>query len=55
MIGGLTFLKDWIIRSETSNALDKLFVRNISTGLEEELLFSDENIYVPGISLSTER
>ena len=51
LIGGLTFLKDWIIRSETSNALDKLFVRNISTGLEEELLFSDENIYVPGVSL----
>ena len=41
LIGGLTFLNDWIIRSETSNALDKLFVRNISTGLEEELLFSE--------------
>jgi oligopeptidase B len=51
LIGGLTFLKDWIIRSETSNALDKLFVRNISTGIEEELLFSDESIYVPGVSL----
>ena len=51
LIGGLTFLNDWIIRSETSNALDKLFVRNISTGFEEELLFSDENIYVPGVSL----
>ena len=31
LIGGLTFLNNWIIRSETSNALDKLFVRNIST------------------------
>jgi oligopeptidase B len=51
LIGGLTFLKDWIIRSETSNALDKLFVRNLSTGVEEELLFSDESIYVPGVSL----
>ncbi|MDA9643589.1 S9 family peptidase [Candidatus Pelagibacter sp.] len=51
LIGGLTFLKDWIIRSETSNALDKLFVRNVSTGAEEELIFSDENIYVPGVSL----
>jgi len=30
LIGGCTFLKNWIIRSETSNALDKLFVRNIS-------------------------
>ena len=45
------FLKNWIIRSETSNALDKLFVMNIATGLEEELIFSDEKVYVPNISL----
>ena len=51
LIGGLTFLKDWIIRSETSDALDKLFVKNISTGIEEELIFSNEKIYVPGVSL----
>jgi len=51
LIGGLTFLKNWIIRSETSNALDKLFVINIITEKEEELIFSDENIYVPGASL----
>jgi oligopeptidase B len=51
LIGGLTFLNNWIIRSETSDALDKLFVRNITTGLEEELIFSDENVYVPGVSL----
>ena len=51
LIGGLTFLNNWIIRSETSDALDKLFVMNISTKKEEELLFSNENIYVPGISL----
>ena len=52
LIGGCTFLKNWIIRSETSNALDKLFVRNISSGVEEELIFSNENVYVPGISLT---
>ncbi|MDC3184804.1 S9 family peptidase [Candidatus Pelagibacter sp.] len=52
LIGGLTFLKNWIIRSETSNALDKLFVRNISTNIEQELIFSDETIYVPGVSLT---
>ena len=51
LIGGCTFLNNWIIRSETSNALDKLFVREISTGIEEELIFSDENIYVPGVTL----
>ncbi|MDC0943942.1 S9 family peptidase [Candidatus Pelagibacter sp.] len=51
LIGGCTFLNNWIIRSETSNALDKLFVKNISTGKEEELIFSDEKVYVPGVSL----
>jgi oligopeptidase B len=51
LIGGCTFLKNWIIRSETSDALDKLFVKNIKTGLEEELVFSDEKVYVPGVSL----
>ncbi|WP_415275600.1 S9 family peptidase [Candidatus Pelagibacter sp. Uisw_116] len=51
LIGGLIFLKNWIIRSETSDALDKLFVKNITTGIEEELIFSDETVYVPGASL----
>ncbi|MDB3942752.1 prolyl oligopeptidase family serine peptidase, partial [Candidatus Pelagibacter sp.] len=51
LIGGCTFLNNWIIRSETSNALDKLFVKNISTGKEEELIFSNEKVYVPGVSL----
>ena len=51
LIGGLTFLKSWIIRSETSDALDKLFVKNIETGKEEELIFSDETVYVPSASL----
>ena len=51
LIGGLTFLSNWTIRSETSDALDKLFVKNNSTGIEEELIFSDEKVYVPGVSL----
>ncbi len=51
LIGGLTFLNNWIIRLETSDALDKLFVKNITTEQEEELIFSDEIIYVPGASL----
>ena len=51
LIGGLIFLENWIIRAEKSNALGKLFVKNKSTGLEEELIFSDEKIIVPGISL----
>ncbi len=51
LIGSCVFLKNWIIRSETSNALDKLFVRNNSTGHEEELIFNDEKVCVPNISL----
>jgi oligopeptidase B len=51
LIGGLTFLNNWIIRSETSDALDKLFVKNLKTEIEEELTFSDEKVYVPGVSL----
>ncbi len=51
LVGGLVFLNDWIIRSEKSNALRKLYLRNIKTSLEEELIFSDEKVIVPGISL----
>ena len=50
LIGNCVFLQNWIIRSETSNALDKLFVRNINTNIEKELIFSDEKVYVPNIS-----
>ena len=51
LIGGCVFLKNWIIRSEVSNALDKLFVKNISTGTEEELIFTDEKVCELNISL----
>ncbi|MDB3888244.1 S9 family peptidase [Candidatus Pelagibacter sp.] len=51
LIGGCVFLKNWIIRSEVSNALDKLFVKNISTGSEEELIFTDEKVCELNISL----
>ncbi|WP_440931456.1 S9 family peptidase [Candidatus Pelagibacter sp.] len=51
LVGGCTFLNNWILRSETSNALDKIFVKNIETGIEEELIFSDETVTVPGVSL----
>ena len=51
LIGGLIFLNDWIIRSETSNALAKLIVRNPKTDEEKDLTFVDEKVIVPGISL----
>ena len=51
LIGGIVFLKNWIIRSETSNALGKLIVRNPKTGEEHDLNFVDEKVIVPSISL----
>ncbi len=51
LIGGLVFLKNWIIRAETSNALSKLILRNPKTGEESDLNFVDEKVIVPGISL----
>ena len=51
LIGGLIFLKDWIVRSETSDALGKLILRNPKSNNEEEIIFSDEKVIVPGISL----
>ena len=51
LIGGLVFLNDWEIRSETSNALGKIFIKNIDTNKEEEIEFTDEKVIVPGVSL----
>ena len=52
LIGGLTFLNNWIIRSEVTNALGKIFVKNLENNIEEELIFSDEEVYDGGISLT---
>ena len=51
LIGGLVFLNHWIIRSETSNALRKIILRNPKTNEDEEIIFSDEKLIVPSISL----
>ncbi len=51
LIGGLIFLDDWILRTEVSDALSKIFVRNIKTNKEEQLIFTDEKVISPGVSL----
>ena len=51
VIGGLDFLDDFILRSEKSDAIPKLFVRNIKTNHEEEIKISNEAIGSPGFSL----
>ena len=51
LIGSLTFLNNWVLRSEVSNALAKIFVKNQNNGEEEEIIFTDEEVIEPGISL----
>ena len=51
VIGGFEFLDDYIIRSEKSDAIPKIYVRNIKTNKEEEIKISNEAIGVPSVSL----
>ena len=51
LIGGFVLLNDWMIRSERVDALPKLFIRNLKTNQEEELIISDEEIISPGMTL----
>ena len=51
LIGGLTFLNNWIIRGEISNALGKIFVKSLETNVEKEIKFTDEKVIDPGVSL----
>ena len=52
LIGNIVYLKNWMIRSEVTNALDKIFVRNLDSNTEEELIFTDEKVYDAGVSLT---
>ncbi len=51
VIGGFEFLDDYIIRTEKSDAIPKLYVRNLKNNTEEEIKVSNEVIGVPGVSL----
>ena len=51
LIGGFVLLNDWMIRSERVDAVPKLFVRNLKTNTEEELLISNEEIISPGVNV----
>ena len=50
VIGGFDFLDNWMIRGEMSNALPRLFVRNLKNNKEEELKFADEKVWSPSVS-----
>ena len=51
VIGDLEFLENYIVRGEKSDAISKIYVRNLKTNKEEEIKISKESIGVPGISL----
>ena len=51
VIGSFDFLDGYILRGEKSDAISKLYVRNIKTNEEEEIKISDEAIGVLSFSL----
>jgi len=51
LIGSFYLLNNWMVRSEVVDALPRLFVRNLKTNEEEELIVSDEEVISPGVSL----
>ena len=51
VIGNLDFLDDYFLRAEKSDAVTKIYVRNIKTHKEEEIKISEEAIGSPGASL----
>ena len=51
IIGGLEFSDNYILRGEKSNAISKLYVRNIKTNVEEEIKISEDEVGCIGISL----
>ncbi len=51
IVGGVNFLDSYIIRGESSDAIPKLYIRNLKTNKEEEIKISNEQVGSPGISL----
>tara|TARA_Y100000590_G_scaffold219205_1_gene248296 strand:- start:416 stop:2497 length:2082 start_codon:yes stop_codon:yes gene_type:complete len=51
LIGGFDLLYEWMIRSEVRDALAKLYVRNLKTNKEEELIITNEKVISPGTTL----
>ena len=51
LIGGFSLLNEWMVRGEVRDALAKLYVRNLNTNKEEELIITDEKVISPGTSL----
>ena len=51
IVGGIIFLDSHIIRGESSDAIPKLYIRDLKTNKEEEIKISNEQVGSPGASL----
>ena len=51
IIGSFDFLDNHMIRSESSDAIPKLYIRNLKTNKEEEIKISSEQVGSPGAFL----
>ena len=51
LIGDFNFLNEWMIRSEVKNALSKIYVNNLKTNKDEELIIADEKVISPVAAL----
>ena len=48
IVGGFEFLDNYMIRAESSDAIPKLYIKNLKTNKEEEIKISNEQIGTPG-------
>ena len=51
LIGSFILLNNWMIRSEVRDALSKLYIRNLNTNSEENLVITDEKVISSSVSL----
>ena len=51
IVGGFDFLDNYMIRGESSDAIPKLYIRDLKTNKEEEIKISNEQVGSPGASL----
>ena len=51
IVGGFEFLDNYMIRAESSDAIPKLYIKNLKTNKEEEIKISKEQVGSPGVSL----
>ncbi len=51
LIGGFHLLNEWMVRSEVRDALSRLYLKNLNTNIEEEIIITEEKVISSGASL----